>query len=397
MKRIFNSLGSNYNLDFVLKSLFGLGGVESNSRLTSLLNKKYGGDTVLLYKGREAIKLSLDLLNLPEGSRVGVNGFTCYVVYKAVIDAGCTPVYLDIDENTLNFSSQELGSKGKELKAVIVQNTLGNPCDIFAIKKYCNNNGIVLIEDLAHSVGSSYDDHEAGRVGDFTALSFSQDKMIDSVSGGALVIRNNKYKNIHSENFKRLNIGIQLRDRLYPFWTFLIRHLYGIGLGILLHHMLKKLKLLSQPITGSVSIYPRCLPGWYADLALEKFREIETNIGHRKSIARIYSTNIDTKVIPGDFVTNLNFSSNVRFPILVKNRKSLIEFLKSEGVYVSDVWYDAPIAPEGYLKLTNYKKGSCPVSEKVSAEIVNLPTHINISDRDAVYIANKINEWLNTQ
>lgn len=397
MKRIFNSLGSNYDFDFVYKSLFGSGGADSNSRLISLLNKKYEGDTVLLYKGREAIKLSLDLLGLPAGSKVGVNGFTCYVVYKAIIDSGCIPVYLDIEEKSLNFSSRELESRGKGLKALIVQNTLGNPCDIFAIKKYCYSNGIVLIEDLAHSVGSLYGNREVGTVGDFAALSFSQDKMIDSVSGGALVIRNKKYKKNLPENFKRLNMATQLRDRFYPFWTFLIRHLYQIGLGNLLHFVLKKLKLLSQPIADSVNIFPQYLPGWYADLAFERFRNIEINLDHRKSIARIYSTNINKKAIPSDFVTNLDTSSNIRFPIFVKNRKDLIGFLKKKGIYVSDVWYDAPVAPVRYLKFTNYQKGKCPVSEKISGEIINLPTHINISDKDAIFIATKINEWLSTQ
>lgn len=183
---IFNSLGSNYDFNFVLKSLFSRG----NDDLKSFLENKYKGQVTLVYKGREAIELALG--NINKGSLVGINDFTCIAVYEAVKKAGMEVEYLDIDKGELNFSAETL-KKAVNVKAVIIQNTLGYPCDIEKIAQICKEKKIILIEDLAHSIGTRYENgEEAGMVGDFVVLSFSQDKIIDAVSGGALISRINK-------------------------------------------------------------------------------------------------------------------------------------------------------------------------------------------------------------
>lgn len=384
---VFNSLGSNYDLRFVLKVLFATGGQRSKDNLVAFLNKKYGGETVLVYKGREAIKLALDLAKLPKSSKVGINGFTCYVVYKAVVDAGYTPELIDID-NTLNFSLSEL-KKHHDLKALIIQNTLGVPCDMTNIKAYCLENKIILIEDLAHNVGLTYPDgQEMGTRGDFTALSFSQDKMLDAISGGALVIRNKKYNLSNNSNVQKVSIANQIRDRLYPLWTYKIRITYGLGIGKALHYLLKKLKILSQPLSGNLKTVIHDLPGWYSSLAMYRFSCLDNELNHRRKISEVYAGIINTKVV-------IDKSAYMRFSITVDKRGDLINYLTKSGIHVSDIWYDVPIAPRKLLNLTNYN-GECPVAKKMATRIVNLPTHINVSVKDAKYISNKINIWLNT-
>ncbi len=382
---VFNSLGSNYNLSFVLKSLLSFSSEKDKISLKRYLEERYGGDVVLLYKGREAIKLALELLQLPSGSKIGITGFTCYVVYQAVVDSGLTPEFIDIGKDDLDFSEKEL-QKHKDLKAVIIQNTLGSPCNIERISKYCQSNKIILIEDLAHSVGIKYKNgREAGTVGDLTALSFSQDKMVDAVSGGALIIRNKKYSPaIDKIEFNNLPAGNRIRDRFYPKFTYLIRSTYTIGIGKAIHAILKKLKLLSQPIPDSKGILYHDLPNWYCGLIKYQYANFERNLDHRKKIADIYKS----IVING-------LSGLIRFPILVKSRKELVGYLKQHNVFVSDIWYDAPIAPKRYLKNTSYY-GQCKNSEFVSERILNLPTHINISESEARRVAGLIKTWQTT-
>lgn len=183
---IFNSLGSNYDFKFVLKSLFS----KRDGDLKNFLEKKYKGQVILTYKGRDAIEMALS--GLPPGSLVAINGFTCFAVYEAIKKAGMEALYLDIEKGELNFSPESLKKAGN-VKAVIIQNTLGYPCDIEKIAQVCKENKIILIEDLAHCVGTRYESGiEAGTVGDFVALSFSQDKMIDAISGGALIKKNER-------------------------------------------------------------------------------------------------------------------------------------------------------------------------------------------------------------
>ena len=378
--RIFNSLGSNYNFGFVLKSLFALGSDREVLKLKKTLKEKYEGDVVLFYKGREAITFALESLNLPRNSSVAFTGFTCYAVYKAIEKAGFNPIPIDITES-LNFSADELNKTVKDfdVKVLIIQNTLGYPCNIDGILKICKKKNIILIEDLAHCAGAKYrNGKEAGSMGDFVALSFSQDKVIDAVSGGALIIRNKKY--LSFKNFQFKEPANQMKDRLYPLFTYKIRFLYNLGFGKILHFILKKLNLLSKPMQeGLYNFYS--LPNWYCNLAMLEFNNLPKQLNHRRKIAEIYAKNLNKKILNPNIIEKISISSNLRFPIFVENRKKLIQFLKESNIFISDIWYD-DVAPE------------CPNAVEISRIILNLPTHINTTQRDALKISERINEWL---
>lgn len=398
MKKIFNSLGSNYDLSDAINALFASSEKKYCDELIKLLEKKYGGEVILTYKGREAIDLALQAAALPKDSTVAINGFTCYVVYKPVVDNKLDVAYLDVDKDTLNFSLksfQDAIKKEKNICAVIIQNTLGAPIDIEAIEKICKKENIIIIEDLAHCIGSKYaDGREAGTVGDFACLSFSQDKMLDAVSGGALIVGNSKFKIQNSE----LEIGDvdsyqQFKDKLYPLLTVIIRHTYSFGFGKALHHILKMFNFLSKPMGQKDRYLVHRLANWYAYLALLQLEKLDQNIAHRQKIAKIYAKSLDNSVLISDVTQKGSLSSNVRFPILVENRQGLIKFLQTFGIHISDIWYDAPIAPKKYLSMTNYNH-NCPNAEYISDRILNLPTHKNITEKDAQFIVEKINEFL---
>lgn len=378
---IFNSLGSNYNLSFVFKSLFTTGSKQDKTKLETFLNKKYGGKTILLYKGRQAIEIALRLLNLPKESAVAINGFTCFAVYQAIANAGLKVDYIDIEKDNLNFSPKQLENalkKNPQIKVVIIQNTLGYPAEVEEITSICKEKNIVLIEDLAHSIG--------GKFGDFVILSFSQDKLIDAISGGALIIRNKK--NTKLDVLAQKN---SIKDRFYPLFTYVIRNTYSVGAGKIIHKILKKLNLLSKPMDNNTG--PNTIAPWYCSLAKEEFDNLEINLNHRKKIALIYSKNIDKRILSLKIIKNIPNSTNLRFPIFVNKRADLINFLTKRDIFVSDIWYDAPIAPKRYMLRTNYNH-ECPNAEKISELILNLPTHKNVSEEDATKVSQLINQWL---
>ncbi|OGH45761.1 MAG: hypothetical protein A3H50_02240 [Candidatus Levybacteria bacterium RIFCSPLOWO2_02_FULL_37_10] len=398
---VFNSLGSNYDFGFAIRALFpevaklfllpgGLG-----LDLKKYLEEKYDGEAILLFKGREAITLALKLLDLPKNSQVAINGFTCYAVYKAIEKAGCKPVLIDIPRDDLNLTRSDLVStltKNPDIKVVIVQNTLGYPCDIDEISEICKEKNIFLIEDLAHSVGAKYKNGtEAGRVGDFVVLSFSQDKIIDGISGGALIIRNKIYQKNIENSFKNPSVALQLKDRFYPLLTFKIRIFYNVG-GKLFHFVLKKTKLLSTPMQGTLYKFSN-LPEWYCNLINYQFNNSDKELRHRRKVAEIYSRNLSKKILSDSIVKNIDLSANLRFPIFVENRQNLINYLKKDNIYISDIWYDAPIAPRRFMSEINYKN-DCPNAEKISEKILNLPTHKNISEKQALQLSNLINSFV---
>ena len=139
---IFNSLGSNYNFDYILRSLVSSGTTESLKTLEKFLTQKYGGTTMLYYKGREALTAALQTANLSKDSQIAINGFTCVAVFNAIRTAGFEPVCLDLEKNSnLNFNPETLEkalNSNKKVKAVVVQNTFGYPCDIEKIERICN-------------------------------------------------------------------------------------------------------------------------------------------------------------------------------------------------------------------------------------------------------------------
>lgn len=380
---MFNSLGSNYNLKYVLNSLF-LSTNGANQKLKNMLSEKYEGKVILIYKGREALTLALKILDLPKESRIAINGFTCVAVYKAIEESGLVPICLDLEKNNsdLNFSPETLEKilkENKNIKVAVIQNTLGYPVDIEKIAKICKEKNIILIEDLAHCIGAKYNNgKEAGNIGDFVILSFSQDKVIDAVSGGALIIRNKKYLN--KEDFQFKTPANQMKDKLYPLLTYKIRFLYDLGLGKVFHFLSKNLNLLSKPMNESFYAF-YSLPNWYCNLALIEFDKLEQQLNHREEIAEIYAQNLNKNILNSNIAQKISISSNLRFPIFVENRNSLIKFLKGFNIFISDIWY-SDVAPE------------CPNAVNISKQILNLPTHINVKKSDALKITERINAWL---
>lgn len=393
MKAIFNSLGSNYNNGFWWQVLWSHGNKKDREALKNILKQRYSGTPLLFYKGREALFAALKLSGLPAGSKVAITGFTCYAVYRAIVDTGYQPVYVDIADGSLNFDGKTLGDAIKnnsDIKAVVIQNTLGYASDIEAIMTIAKQHNLIVIEDLAHSIGTTYaNSKEAGTIGDFTALSFSQDKVIDGVSGGALIVRNDEYAaKIADLTYTPLGAAQKARDRFYPLLTGLIRSTYSVGLGKLLHFVFKKLHFMARAVDGIYGVM-RILPNWYSRNIVKQFNASAKVFKHRQDIASIYK-----KILPSSICVDLTVSSTyLRFPIIVNNPKELCKSL-GKFAHITDTWYDVPVAPRRYFADSSYKTGMCPNSDRVTSHIVNLPTHVNISKQQAAQIAQKVSSWL---
>ena len=285
--------------------------------------------------------------------------------------------------------------KNPKIKVLLLQNTLGYPADGEKIAAFCKEKRIVLIEDLAHCIGTKYAaNKEAGTLGDMIVLSFSQDKVIDAISGGALIIRNATYA-IKQQEVALPGIPYmqQRKDRYYPLFTILIRLTYHVGIGKVLHSTLKTMKLLQSPMENQASENIHALPHWQAGLVYEAYKNLNELADHRRKIAEVYADTLPKKVLEKSICDTISRSANLRFPIFLAKRDELFMTLKKKHIYISDTWYDAPIGPEKYLSRTDYKD-QCPYAENIVDKIVNLPTHRNISENDARVLAKEITQWL---
>ena len=382
---IFQAMGARYSLGRALRVFFATGTAADTRRLKRELFLRYEGEVTVYRKGRAALAEAIRLATGGTGG-VAISGLTCYSVVQAVEAAGCTPVYVDIDEGSLNFGGKQLAKaykKHSDIRAVVVQNMLGIPADIKAIESFVTNHGVSLIEDLAHSAGSRYaDGREVGTVGDFTMLSFGRDKALDAVNGGALIVRTTGYPRAH-EPRRAARIGDQIRDRIYPLLAWKSRKLYPIRLGRYIMAAALKLKLVIRSADGAVMI-DEGLPRWQARLAYEELIRLDQTVRERRSVASCYEKQAIAGVLPTAFGSGVSL---VRLPLLRDDRDEVIKRLSGAGIQANDIWYDVPVSPQRFYEQANFPVEECPISVKISSRLMNLPTHRQISTVEVKRIA----------
>ena len=378
---IFQAMGAKYTFSSVTRYLFAGGNESDSDKLRQALKNHYSGEVTLYHKGRAALAEAIRLATGGRGD-VAISGLTCYSVVQAVKAAGCTPIFIDINEDDLQFSADEL-RKHKDIKAVVIQNMLGLPADIVSIERATREMNAVLIEDLAHSAGASYSDgREVGTVGDITMLSFGKDKAIDVVNGGVLIIRGDYKAKQPTKAPKH-----QMKDRLYPSIAWWTRVFYPIGLGKYIMALAIKLSLVSRSADGEVDT-AEMLPHWQAKLALRQIENLSNIAKERHQKAKIYIENLQ-KTVPK--AVKQAGSAPARLPLLVDNRDRVIAALHGNGIQANDIWYDVPVSPIRFYKKANYSEKDCPVAVNVASRLINLPIHERITSENIIKITEIVN------
>lgn len=377
----FNSLGSNWTFNQSWQAL--------TFQKKSLVKKSE--QELYFYKGREALRAALRKLDLLPKSRVAITGFTCLAVYEAVIWENLVPILIDVDE-TLNLDFAKLKTKIQQGKidAVIIQNTFGFTVrQMSELQVLLKRNRIPLIEDNAHAFGAEYDNgKKVGEVGAMAIFSASQDKALDSVAGGILIINDKKLQK-KAEKIATLPVPKkqQLKDRFYPLLTWTIRQTYDFGLGKLLHFFYKKAGWLSQPMTYEKEGGFQELPAW--QFALLKIRMKVANQAKKERRQRIfwYQENLPKENFFWLMTAEeINRCAALRLPIKVKaeKREQILRALERKGYHLRDFWYDSPIGPKKYVQQKGYQINLSQLKNAVAAgkTIINLPTHLRINEMD---------------
>jgi len=134
-----------------------------------------------------ALQLALLAHGIGPGDEVLVPSFTFVSTVNVILHVGATPVFVDIQQSTLNLDPKDLESKvTSKSKAVIAVHYAGLPADLDSIKKISQENKLIVIEDAAHAVGSKYDSKYIGASGNTTCFSFYATKTITTGEGGML-------------------------------------------------------------------------------------------------------------------------------------------------------------------------------------------------------------------
>jgi len=154
--------------------------------------------------GTSALHISLLLANVKENNEVITQPLTFVATCNAISYCGATPIFIDVDKDTMGLSPSALheflekntyiknqqcinNKTGRVIKACVPMHTFGHPCRIDEIKDICDKRHIFLIEDAAESLGSLYKGMHTGIYGEMGVMSFNGNKIITAGGGGCII------------------------------------------------------------------------------------------------------------------------------------------------------------------------------------------------------------------
>jgi len=153
----------------------------------------------LVTNGTIAIQMAIKALEIK--GEIITTPFTWVATLSAIQWEGCTPVFCDIQPDTLNIDPKKIEDKvTSKTVAIMPVHVFGNPCDVEAIELIAKKHGLKVIYDAAHAIGSSFKDKSLLEYGDVSATSLHATKLLNTGEGGACITKNT---DIH-EKLKRI-------------------------------------------------------------------------------------------------------------------------------------------------------------------------------------------------
>lgn len=317
--------------------------------------KEYTGAKYCWITPNGTVSLSIALLacGIGVGDEVICPDYTMVATPNSVELLGAKAVFVDVERETLCMDFEKMKEaitpKTKAILLVSINGRYPNRFDEFA--SYCEAHNIYLIEDAAQSLGSFYSGKHLGRFGKIGSFSFSSPKIITTGQGGALITDDpdldQKIKWIR--DFGRDKSGSD--HYLVKGWNFKFSDL--------------------QAVVG-----------------IEQMKKLSTRVKRKKEMGGLYNKllqgidNIET------IETNFKNTSPWFFDILCENRESLMGFLKDKGIG-SRPFYPPLHAEPAY----GYSLQSFPVTEYIASRGLWLPSSVNVTDEQIVYICKTIREF----
>lgn len=349
----------------VIKSKWlGLGPktAEFEKAFASYIGTEYA---VGLNSGTSALDLALKLYGINRGDEVIVPTMTFVSTAHAVVYNLATPIFVDVDPETLNIDLSDIESKlTKRTRAIISVHYSGRPVDFGVLKEIVEGKNIILIEDAAHASGSSYKGIKCGALGDIAAFSFHAVKPLACSDGGAITLNDKDMM----ERAKRLRwLGIDKGtwdrtslDRSY-WWEYQVDE---IGLKCHMNDI-------------------------QAAMGLVQLKKLDKAMGMRRDAAELYSKLLSrVKEIELPLFDNDIFKSSWHiYCIKCERRDELSLYLRDKGISTG-VHYK-PI----HLYSCYGNKTYLPKAEEVFKKILTLPLFPELKIEEIEFIVKSIREF----
>lgn len=322
--------------------------------LAKYCNTKYA---VTTSSGTTALHLALAAAGIGSGDEVILPSMTFVATANAVLYTGAKPIFIDSELLSWNIDAEKIKEKiNRFTKAIIVVHLYGHPADMNPISAIARKYGLLLIEDAAEAHGALYLNKKVGSIGDIGCFSFYGNKIITTGEGGALVTNNadfiDKVRNLRDHGTSKK------RRYYYPHLGFNYR-----------------------------------MTNLQAALGYAQLKKIDHIIERKRSIAKLYA-NYLKEIVPEIVLhPEATWAKNVfwMYSILInrskgKNRDLLIEELRKKGIDSRPFFF--PLH-----RLSRFKcSEKMPVADYLASSGINLPSSVNLTNKQIGFICQNILE-----
>jgi perosamine synthetase len=312
---------------------------------------------IAIVNGTSALHMALILSDVEDGDEVLSQSLTFIATCNAISYLKASPVFLDVDLDTLGMSPESLSNflnknaevksngfaynktTGKRIKACVPMHTFGFPCRIDEIASICSKWNITLIEDAAESIGSYYKGKHTGTFGNIGTFSFNGNKTVTCGGGGALITNDEQI----AAKAKHLTTQAKVPHK----WAFIHDH---IG-------------------------YNYRMPNINAALACAQLEQLEAFVENKRHLAELYSayfSSINIKHVVEIKHAKANYWLNAILFDNKEEREAFLEFANSNGVMSRPVWELMHQLP----MFENFMTADLLNSEWIAERLVNIPSSI---------------------
>ena len=351
-------------------------------------------EAVAVSSGTAALHAAMYALGIGPGDEIILPPMTFVATANAVVFQGGTPVFADVDPDTLLINPNEVEDKiTSRTKAIIAVDYAGHPCDYDALRTIAAKHDLFLVADACHSLGAEYKGKKVGTLANLTVFSFHPVKHITTGEGGMVTTDNPEF----AERMRLFrNHGITrdpkrfspLTSDLRPLtsdfsWYYEMQDLgynyrmtdFQCALGISqlrkLSEFLERRREIAAQYDEALSEIPDIKPlGLRSDVIAAKQSELSSPYALRPAPCALCSNHAYHL-----YVVRIDFEA------LGIDRTELFMKLREKGVGVNVHYIPVYLHPY-YRQKFHTGPGLCPVAERAYEQILSLPMFPKMTDDD---------------
>lgn len=346
---------------------------EFEDRVCELVGAKYG---IAVSSGTAGLHAAMHAIGIKEGDEVICPAISFAATSNCVLYCGGTPVFCDIEKETMNIDANLIEDLITEkTRAIIMVDFAGQPADYHMIRKICDRRGLILVEDAAHTIGLQVKECPrklyVGAAADLTVYSFHPVKNMTTGEGGMVMTNSEEYAH-RMRQFRHHGVNVNYQERrLYEYDVIDLGYNYRItdlqcALGI------SQLRRVTQWIARRQEIAKTY------DLAFESMKNLFLPLKNKWGCAyHIYVIQLQLENLDCD-------------------RDTIFKELKDRGIGVN-VHYRPIYLFSYYLQLGKEKRirafpGMCPVAEDTYQKIITLPLFPTLTEEQINRVIQTVSE-----